>query len=145
MSDKIRGTATRLIEGVGEFQKHIFGAKEELFRQLGKGQSPGVLFITCSDSRIDPNLLTLTDPGDLFVLRNAGNLIPPAGGPTPCGELATIEYAVIALKVRDIIICGHSKCGAINALLSPKSLEPLPAVRDWLGFSAGVGGDGGRM
>lgn len=134
----VRGTATRLIEGVERFQKGVFGAKEALFQELEKGQSPGVLFITCSDSRIDPNLLTLTDPGDLFVIRNAGNLIPPSGGPVATGEMATVEYAVMALKVRDIIICGHSKCGAIGALLNPKSLDALPTVREWLDHAKGV-------
>src|SRR6478735_1785987 len=133
-----RGPATRLIEGVERFQKNVFAEKESLFHQLGKGQSPGVLFITCSDSRIDPNLLTLTDPGELFILRNAGNLIPPYSAPGPSGATATVEYAVLALKVRDIIVCGHSKCGAIAGLLAPEHLAPLPAVKSWLTYAEGV-------
>jgi len=132
------GPATRLIEGVERFQKSVFTEKESLFHQLEKGQSPGVLFITCSDSRIDPNLLTLTDPGELFVLRNAGNLIPPYDTPGPSGAVATVEYAVLALKVRDIIVCGHSKCGAIAGLLAPEHLAPLPAVKSWLSYAEGV-------
>jgi carbonic anhydrase len=89
------------------------------------------LFITCSDSRIDPGLLTQTQPGELFILRNAGNLVP-AYGAVSGGEAATIEYAIAVLKVRDIIVCGHSHCGAMGGLLDPQEIEGLPAVRTWL-------------
>src|SRR6202035_1835589 len=102
-----------------------------LFEQLAKGQQPETLFITCSDSRIDPNLLTRSKPGDLFILRNAGNIVPPHvtdGG----GEAATIEFAVAALGVKDIIICGHSHCGAMRCLLQPERVVALPAVSSWL-------------
>jgi carbonic anhydrase len=88
------------------------------------------LFITCSDSRIDPNLLTRSKPGDLFILRNAGNIVPPHGAPTG-GETATIEYAVEVLGIRNIIVCGHSQCGAMKALISSDSLDDLPAVKAW--------------
>lgn len=131
MSKIFRAGVTRLIEGVGRFQEAVFKTKEETFRRLGSGQSPGVLFITCSDSRINPNLLTQTDLGDLFILRTAGNLIPPYGGP-PSGEAATVEYAVANLRVRDLIVCGHSKCGAVIGLMNPAGLTDLPAVRAWL-------------
>jgi carbonic anhydrase len=125
------GGATRLIRGVDKFRRKVFGTQEELFRELGKGQSPLALFITCSDSRINPNLLTQTEPGELFILRNAGNLIPPAGGGG--GEEATIEYALVQLKIRDVFVCGHSHCGAVNGLLAgPKALEKLPSVDRWL-------------
>jgi len=121
----------KLIEGVQKFQKDLFRAKQSLFERLADGQKPLALFITCSDSRIDPNLLTNTEPGELFVLRNAGNIVPPYGAVLG-GEAATIEYAVNVLKVDDIIICGHSHCGAMAGRLAPTSLGELPAVRDWL-------------
>jgi carbonic anhydrase len=89
------------------------------------------LFITCSDSRIAPDLLTQTEPGELFILRNAGNLVPPFGGP-PGAEAATIEYAIVQLRVHDIILCGHSKCGAMHGLLEPEALGKLPSVGGWL-------------
>jgi carbonic anhydrase len=121
----------KLIEGVQQFQKNSFPVKQPLFEKLAGGQQPLALFITCSDSRIDPNLLTGTEPGELFVLRNAGNIVPPYE--SGCGgEAATIEYAVNVLKVDDIIICGHSHCGAMAGHLAPDSLSELPAVRDWL-------------
>jgi carbonic anhydrase len=122
---------TRLIRGALDFQRRVFGTKKTLFGKLAKGQRPPELFITCSDSRINPNLLTQTDPGELFILRNAGNLVPAHGGPTG-GEEATVEYAVLHLKVRDIIVCGHSHCGAIQGLLKPEALRDLPRVADWL-------------
>ena len=127
---------TRIIQGVFDFQQRIFGAKRGLFEQLGGGQRPLALFITCSDSRINPNLLTQTEPGELFILRNAGNFVPPAGSP-PNGEGATIEYAVHHLQIRDIILCGHSQCGAMQGLIHPAAVAPMPAVADWLKF----GGD----
>ena len=130
------GGATRVIKGVDKFRQKVFGTQEELFRELGKGQSPLALFITCSDSRINPNLLTQTEPGELFILRNAGNLIPPAGGGG--GEEATIEYALVQLKIRDVFICGHSLCGAVHGMLAPKALEKLPAVDRWLSHARAV-------
>jgi carbonic anhydrase len=127
---------TKILDGVRVFQKHVFGTKEDLFRRLGKGQSPLVLFITCSDSRLNPNLLTQTEPGELFILRNAGNIVPPygAGG----GEEATIEYAVAALGVRHVVVCGHSGCGAMHGLLEPQAVAALPAVARWLAHSRAV-------
>ena len=107
---------------------------KDLFEQLGHGQNPETLFITCSDSRIDPNLLTQSQPGDLFILRNAGNIVP-AHGAASSGEAATIEFAVGALGVKDIILCGHSQCGAMKGLLEPESLESLPAVASWLQYA----------
>jgi carbonic anhydrase len=122
---------TRIIQGVLNFQRRIFSGKRDLFSRLGKGQKPLALFITCSDSRIEPALLTQTDPGELFILRNAGNLVPPHDGP-PGAEAATIEYAVVQLRVHDIILCGHSKCGAMHGLLAPEALTRLPNVGGWL-------------
>ncbi len=125
---------TRIIQGVFNFQQRVFGAKRNLFEQLHDGQRPLALFITCADSRVNPNLLTQTEPGELFVLRNAGNLVAPDGSP-PNGERATIDYAVQHLHVRDIILCGHSQCGAMQGLIHPEALTALPAVAEWLRFA----------
>ena len=117
----------KLIEGVHEFQTTLFSQQQQLFENLVEGQEPEALFITCSDSRISPNLITQTEPGDLFILRTAGNIVPPYGA-VQGGEAGTIEYAVSVLKVPDIIICGHSHCGAMGALLEPEKVAHLPAV-----------------
>jgi carbonic anhydrase len=121
----------KLIEGIHRFQVNDFLPLQKLFEQLAKGQNPETLFITCSDSRIDPTLLTKAQPGDLFILRNAGNIVPPHGAGNG-GEAATIEFAVAALGVKDIIICGHSHCGAMHGLLHPEKVASLPAVSAWL-------------
>ena len=121
----------KLVKGIHEFQNNVFRSHRELFARLAKGQNPDVLLITCSDSRICPNLITQTDPGELFIVRNAGNLIPPHDA-AQGGTAATIEYAVEALGVTDLIVCGHSQCGAMQALLRPESLERMPIVRAWL-------------
>jgi carbonic anhydrase len=121
----------KLIAGVHQFQAEIFAARKRLFRRLEAGQHPEALFITCSDSRLLPNLLTQSKPGELFLLRNAGNIVP-AYEEGIGGEAATIEYAVAVLKVSDIIVCGHSHCGAMTALLEPGGLTHLPAVSRWL-------------
>jgi carbonic anhydrase len=120
-----------LIEGIHRFQAESFLPLQGLFEQLAKGQNPETLFITCSDSRIDPGLLTRAKPGDLIILRNAGNIIPPHGAGIG-GEAATIEFAVSALGVKDIIICGHSHCGAMQGLLHPEQIASLPALSSWL-------------
>lgn len=121
----------KLVEGVHRFHEEVFSSQQRLFEQLADGQNPQALFITCSDSRIDPTLLTQTKPGELFILRNAGNIVPPYG-PNSGGEAATIEYAVSVLGVRDIVVCGHSHCGAMGGLLKPEQVAELPAVRSWL-------------
>jgi carbonic anhydrase len=121
----------QLVEGVHHFRANTFRSQRELFEHLARGQSPDTLFITCSDSRIDPNLITHTRPGELFILRNAGNIIPPYGTSNG-GELPTVEFAVVALGVRDLIVCGHSQCGAVKALLHPEQLVDLPGVAAWL-------------
>ncbi|MEB3197880.1 MAG: carbonic anhydrase [Candidatus Sericytochromatia bacterium] len=125
----------KLIRGVHTFQQEVFSTQQDLFSRLARHQAPETLFITCADSRIVPNMLTMTDPGELFILRNAGNIVPPHGAARG-GEGATVEYAVSALGVKDIIVCGHSQCGAMKGLLNPKSTESLPAVHDWLGHAA---------
>lgn len=122
----------KLIEGLYEFQAGYFSSHKDLFEQLSQGQHPRILFITCSDSRIDPNLITQAQVGELFVLRNAGNIIPPFGAANG-GEGAAIEYAIEALGIEQIIVCGHSHCGAMKGLLKIDSLaEKMPLVYDWL-------------
>ena len=113
-----------------------FGQRPEEFAELAEGQSPQVLFITCSDSRVVPALITGARPGELFELRTAGNIVPPYASERPTGEAATIEYAVEVLGVRDIVVCGHSHCGAVGALVRGDDLTAVPAVRDWLAHAA---------
>lgn len=125
----------KLIEGLHHFRASVFPARKDFFASLSEGQSPETLFITCSDSRINPNLLTQTEPGELFILRNAGNIVPPWSD-APSGEAATIELAVQQLGVGHIVVCGHSRCGAMTALLTPESLEGSPAVARWLEHAA---------
>ncbi|AUX72701.1 carbonic anhydrase [Erwinia pyrifoliae] len=123
-----------IVEGFLNFQKEIFPEQKELFRSLASGQNPKALFISCSDSRLVPELVTQQDPGQLFVIRNAGNIVP-SFGPEPGGVSATIEYAVVALGVSDIVICGHSNCGAMKAIATCQCLEPMPAVEHWLRYA----------
>jgi carbonic anhydrase len=121
----------KLIAGVHRFRRAIYPAQQDFFQQLAaKDQKPMALFITCSDSRVHPNLITQTEPGDLFLIRNAGNIVPPYS-PQGGGESATIEYSVEVLGIRNIVICGHSQCGAMQALLNCDSIAHLPAVRAW--------------
>ena len=123
----------KVIEGYRHFSEEVYPEHRELFEQLRNKQNPQVLFITCADSRIDPSLITHTDPGDLFICRNIGNIVP-AYGEMMGGVSAVVEYAVIALKVTDIIVCGHSDCGAMKALRDPDSpsLAAMPTVKSWL-------------
>ena len=123
-----------IIEGFLNFQKEVFPQQKELFRTLASSQNPKALFISCSDSRLVPELVTQQDPGQLFVIRNAGNIVP-SFGPEPGGVSATIEYAVVALGVTDIVICGHSNCGAMKAIASCQCLDPMPAVAHWLRYA----------
>jgi len=125
---------SKIVSGILSFKENIHSKKRELFEKLSEGQAPEALFITCSDSRIDPNLLTSTDPGELFIIRNAGNIVPPHNNQTG-GVTASIEYAVAALNIEHIVICGHSSCGAMQGVLDPKSVESLPHVSQWLSFS----------
>ena len=109
--------------GVIEFQNTVYPEKKELFEKLSQGQSPEALFITCSDSRIETAMITQTDPGELFICRNAGNIVPPHTTHTG-GMTASIEFAVAALKVPHIVICGHTECGAMKGAMNPEGLDP---------------------
>jgi carbonic anhydrase len=126
----------KLIKGIVDFRERLLPEYAERFRQLAQGQAPDALLITCSDSRIVPELLVSTDPGDLFVMRNMGNLVPPA---TSAGistgdlsEASAIEYSVLVLNVRDVIVCGHSECGAMVAALAGKPMPETPNLSQWL-------------
>lgn len=121
----------KLIDGFHKFHAEVYGPRRDFFDALADGQRPETLFITCSDSRINPNLLTQTEPGELFILRNAGNIVP-AYSPLAGGEAATIEFAVQHLGVRHIVVCGHTQCGAMKAMLAPEMLKESPAVAAWL-------------
>jgi carbonic anhydrase len=121
----------RILDGLSRFQNEVFPEERELFGRLATGQSPETLFITCSDSTIVPDLITQTKPGDLFICRNAGNIVPHYGE-TMGGVSATIEYAVMALNVKDIIICGHSDCGAMKGVLHREKTAGMPSFTAWL-------------
>lgn len=120
--------------GVIRFQNEVFPQKKELFEKLSHGQSPEALFITCSDSRIETAMITQTDPGELFICRNAGNIVPPHMTHTG-GMTASIEFAVAALKVPHIVVCGHTECGAMKGAMSPEGLDSLPHVKEWLSYA----------
>ena len=110
--------------GVVHFQNDVYPKKKELFEKLSKGQSPEALFITCSDSRIETAMITQTDPGELFICRNAGNIVPPHTTATG-GMTASIEFAVAALQVPHIVICGHTECGAMKGAMNIAGLDAL--------------------
>ena len=138
----------KIAAGVEAFRQDGYQKRKDLYAKLAGGQSPEVLMITCSDSRISPTLITSAEPGEVFVIRNAGNIVPPykdAGG----GETATIEYAVAALKVKHIVVCGHTGCGAMAAAMDPSGLDALPQVKSWIGHAdeavSKVKGSGGDM
>jgi len=120
--------------GVVRFQSEVFPEKKDLFEKLSKGQSPEALFITCSDSRIETAMITQTDPGELFICRNAGNIVPPHTNHTG-GMTASIEFSVAVLNVPHIVVCGHSECGAMKGAMNPEGLDSLPHVKEWLGYS----------
>lgn len=120
-----------IVDGFLHFRHEVFPQQEELFKKLATAQRPRAMFIACADSRIVPELITHSSPGDLFVTRNVGNIVPPYGQMNG-GVSTAIEYAVLALGVHHIIICGHSDCGAMRAVLNPQSLEKMPTVKAWL-------------
>ena len=121
----------RLIEGYKKFITEVFPQRRAQFRLLAESQAPEFLFITCADSRVVPDLILGTGPGDLFIARTIGNVIPVAGDDVD-GVAASIEYAVDVVRVRHVIVCGHSDCGAMKATLDRKNLEHLPKARRFL-------------
>jgi carbonic anhydrase len=126
----------KLIMGIVDFREKLLPQYAERFRDLALAQSPDALFITCSDSRVVPDLLASTHPGDLFTMRNVGNLVPPAtadGLSTgDLSEASAIEYAVLVLKVANIVVCGHSECGAMKAVLTRHPNTKTPNLDKWL-------------
>jgi len=126
----------KLIDGLRHFQDHMFWESRELFERAVSGQRPSAMLITCSDSRVLPERIMQAEPGDLFVSRNAGNVVPPPDAAS--GEAATIEYAVRVLAVTDFVICGHYRCGAVQALLHPGECQGLPKTSEWLSHAAGT-------
>ncbi len=118
-------------KGVVTFQRYVFPQHKALFSRLALGQTPAALFITCADSRVDPTLITHSHPGELFVDRNAGNFMPPFHGEN-ASEAAGLEYALKVLKIPNIIICGHTDCGAMKAVWHPENAKDLPSVTRWL-------------
>jgi carbonic anhydrase len=126
----------KLLAGIADFHRSVRPAYRDTFARLALGQAPDCLFVACSDSRVVPNLFASTDPGDLFVVRNVGNLVPPCGG-TDCvpgdpAEGAAVEFALNVLEVQDVIVCGHSQCGAMRALVEGQVPDGAPHLRAWL-------------
>ena len=130
----------KLYKGIHKFKESYFKKEENFFKRLSKGQTPEVLFITCADSRIDPNLVTQSKPGELFIVRNVGNIIPPYDAIKDKNSVAAaIEFAILDLKVTDIIVCGHSNCGAMQALYKDKrEFNSMPHLKDWLKIASPV-------
>jgi carbonic anhydrase len=130
----------KLIMGIVDFRERLLPQYAERFHELAHGQSPDTFFITCSDSRVVPDLLASTNPGDLFIMRNVGNLVPPAtseGASTgDLSEAGAIEYSVLVLNVRHIVVCGHSGCGAMQAALARQPSPETPNLAKWLHHSA---------
>ena len=124
----------KLSGGISRFQKDVYPKHQDLFEQLALGQRPDALFITCADSRIDPCLLTQTKPGELFICRVIGNIVPPY--PDALGGVsATVEYAVGVLRVPEVIVCGHTDCGVMKGALNPDALGEYPNVSAWLRYA----------
>ncbi|HEY8996478.1 MAG TPA: carbonic anhydrase [Edaphobacter sp.] len=122
----------KLKDGIVRFQNSVYPAQAEMYQEaVSRPQQPAALIVTCADSRIDPELITQSHPGEIFVTRNIGNLVP-AYGEMLGGVSAVIEYAVSALKVKHVAICGHSDCGAMKALLDPASLDTMSTVKTWM-------------
>ena len=126
----------KLIRGIVQFRETKRDGYAETFTRLALGQQPDALFIACSDSRVAVNVFASTDPGDLFVVRNVGNLVPPFGHPGGTGVAAAVDFAVETLRVRDIIVCGHSDCGAIRAHCRGQEALPEGPLRAWLQMGA---------
>lgn len=127
----------KLLKGIVDFREHRRAKVRPMFARLAMGQKPDSLFIACSDSRVAANVFASTNPGEMFVMRNVGNLVPPPAQDVGEGEAvaAALDYAVEVLKVQDIIVCGHSHCGAMLALMRGRSKAPTPSLKRWLRFA----------
>lgn len=124
----------RIIDGISRFRTEVFPQARPIYETLARdGQAPEALMISCSDSRVVPEIVTQSGPGDLFVTRNAGNVVPPYSETADGGVTSAIEYAVVGLGVRHIVVCGHTDCGAMKGLLHPEALREMPSVAKWLG------------
>ena len=123
-----------IFDGLTLFQQIAYPRHKELFERLAKNQAPQAVFIACSDSRVLPNLIVQSEPGDLFIVRNVGNIVPPAGSAYG-GTIASLEYAIFGLGIRDVILCGPSNCGAMKGVLHPETLDRMPAVRQWVSYA----------
>jgi carbonic anhydrase len=127
----------RITRGVGKFQAEVYPSQREMFDKLRRKQEPLALFVTCADARVVPNLFTQTEPGEIFIERNPGNMVPPyadfVGGVT-----AGVEYAMLALKVPVIVVCGHTDCGVMRALLHPETAEGMPGLQTWMNHAVGA-------
>ena len=129
----------RLIEGFTRFRRDVYPRQSPLYETLVRdGQKPEALVVSCSDSRVMPEVFLQCDPGDIFVARNAGNIVPPYGSEAASAVTSAIEYAVRGLGVKHIIVCGHTDCGAMKALLDPDALKAMPTVASWLGHCSCV-------
>jgi len=128
----------KLEAGVHHFQANYFARNQRLFEKLSEGQRPETLFITCSDSRVVPNLITSAAPGDLFIVRNVGNIVPSVERGVLGGVSAAIQYAIEVLEIAHVIVCGHTQCGAIDAILHPERVQHLPFVKRWLAESGRI-------
>jgi carbonic anhydrase len=133
-AETAQASLKQIVDGFLHFHHDVFPQQEELFKKLATAQAPRAMFITCADSRIVPELITQSSPGDLFVTRNVGNVVPPYGQMNG-GVSTALEYAILALGVQHVIVCGHSDCGAMRAVLNPASLEKMPTVKAWLRHS----------
>ncbi|QCE33627.1 carbonic anhydrase [Acetobacteraceae bacterium] len=136
MTKKSDASLKTLLEGAEKFGKEVYPQEEDLFRKLANAQSPHTLFITCGDSRVVPNLITQSSAGDLFIIRNVGNIVPPSSAKDPSIR-AALHYAVEVMKVKNIVVCGHSNCGAMKALEQFDKTGEWPAddLEDWLKYA----------
>lgn len=123
-----------LIEHARTFPRTIAHQQEE-FGRLARGQQPQALFISCSDSRVIPSMFTGARPGDIFELRTAGNIVPRYRPQAACGVAGSLEFALQALRVPDIVVCGHSYCGAVQGLIREQNVQTMPLLRRWLSWA----------
>jgi carbonic anhydrase len=131
---KSQEALAKIVRGVQKFQKEIFPAQRRMFEQLGHGQHPIAMFFTCADSRIVPNLLTQTAPGEIFTERTPGNIVPRYSDHVG-GVTASVEFAIHVLRVPLLIVCGHTDCGVVKALLDPEGASGMPALQSWMRHS----------